>query len=126
MTEFELHQVLIHTRAEFDQPTFLLVFLSVGFITIGLWQTGRLPVFQVRMLQVLFVGITGFLWLRAYAAIVRLRKISAELRELETVFDYANPTLQIPTYFGRMSLWLLCLVVALYFLNRAINRSDVR
>ncbi len=119
MTEYELHQLIVHTRAEFDQPTFLLIVLSVAFIALGIFRANRLTAVQVRVLQLLYLSMAGFLWLRAYAAIVRLRKLSAELRELETVFDYANVSLQITTYFSRISLLVICLAATIYFLNVA-------
>ena len=119
MTEYELHELVVATRAEFDQPTFLLIVLSAAFIYLGLQRPAELPALQVRLLQLLYSVIAGFLWLRTYAAIVRLRKLSAELRELEPVFDYANASLQVATYFSRMAMIVICVAVTLYFLERA-------
>ena len=119
MTEYELHELVVATRAEFDLPTFLLIVLSAAFVYLGLQRTAQLPVLPVRLLQLLYSAVAGFLWLRAYAAIVRLRKLSAELRELEPVFDYANASLQVTTYFSRMTMIVICVAVTLYFLERA-------
>ena len=123
MSEFEIHQLVIETRWEFAVPTLAILFVSMGFMAIGLWRTGGLDRIGVRLLQLSYVAIVALLTLRGYAAVVRAIKLTAVLRETipHIQFDYMNPTVQYPTVVIRLGTLAILLVVTLFLLNRAIR-----
>ena len=123
MSEFEIHQLVIETRWEFAVPTLAILFVSMGFMAIGLWRTGGLDRIGVRLLQLSYVAIVALLTLRGYAAVVRAIKLTAVLRQSipHIQFDYMNPTVQYPTVVIRLGTLAILLVVTLFLLNRAIR-----
>ena len=123
MSEFEIQQLVIETRWEFAVPTLAILFVSMGFMAIGLWRTGGLDRIGVRLLQLSYVAIVALLTLRGYAAVVRAIKLTAVLRQSipHIQFDYMNPTVQYPTVVIRLGTLAILLVVTLFLLNRAIR-----
>ena len=123
MSEFEIHQLVIETRWEFAVPTLAILFVSMGFMAIGLWRTGGLDRIGVRLLQLSYVAIVALLTLRGYAAVVRAIKLTAVLRQSipHIQFDYMNPAVQYPTVVIRLGTLAILLVVTLFLLNRAIR-----
>ena len=123
MSEFEIHKLVIETRWEFAVPTLTILFVSMGFMAIGIWRTGGLDRISVRLLQLSYVAVVALLTLRGYAAVVRAIKLTAVLRETipHIQFDYMNPTVQYPTVVIRLGTLAILLVVTLFLLNRAIK-----
>ncbi|MEP7243154.1 MAG: hypothetical protein ABI885_05650 [Gammaproteobacteria bacterium] len=110
-TEFEVQQLLIATRWEFDVPTMLFVIVSMAFIAIGVWRSGRLDVISAPLLQVAYVVVSGFMFIRAYAAIVRARTLGALLTDLTPAFEIANSVLQQATFYLRNGTFLVLFLV---------------
>ena len=125
MSEFEIHKLVIETRWEFAVPTLTILFVSMGFMAIGIWRTGALDRISVRLLQLSYVAVVALLTLRGYAAVVRAIKLTAVLRETipHIQFDYMNPTVQYPTVVIRLGTLAILLVVTLFLLNRAIKAN---
>ncbi len=125
MSEFEIHQLVIESRWEFAVPTLALVFVSMGFMAVGIWRPGGLDRLSVRLLQLTYLVLAAFLFIRGYAAVLRAIKLTAVLRETipNMQFDYMNPAVQTPTLVLRLGALVLLLVVTLFLLNRAV-RSD--
>ena len=125
MSEFEIHKLVIETRWEFAVPTLTILFVSMGFMAIGIWRTGGLDRISVRLLQLSYVAVVALLTLRGYAAVVRAIKLTAVLRETipHIQFDYMNPTVQYPTVVIRLGTLAILLVVTLFLLNRAIKAN---
>ena len=125
MSEFEIQQLVIETRWEFAVPSLALVFVSMGFMAVGIWRPGGLDRLSVRLLQVTYVVLVAFLAIRGYAAVVRAIKLTAVLRKTipNVQFDYMNPAVQTPTVIIRLAALVILLVVTLFLLNRAI-KSD--
>ena len=123
MSEFEIHKLVIETRWEFAVPTLAILFVSMGFMAIGIWRTGGLDRIGVRLLQLSYVAIVALLTLRGYAAVVRAIKLTAVLRQSipHIQFDYMNPAVQYPTVVIRLGTLAILLVVTLFLLNRAIR-----
>ena len=123
MSEFEIHKLVIETRWEFAVPTLTILFVSMGFMAIGIWRTGGLDRISVRLLQLSYVAVVALLTLRGYAAVVRAIKLTAVLRQSipHIQFDYMNPTVQYPTVVIRLGTLAILLVVTLFLLNRAIK-----
>ena len=123
MSEYEIHQLVIETRWEFAVPTLTILFVSMGFMAIGIWRTGGLDRISVRLLQLSYVAVVALLTLRGYAAVVRAIKLTAVLRETipHMQFDYMNPAVQYPTVVIRLGTLAILLVVTLFLLNRAIK-----
>ena len=123
MSEFEIHKLVIETRWEFAVPTLAILFVSMGFMAVGIWRSGGLDRISVRLLQLSYVAVVALLTLRGYAAVVRAIKLTAVLRETipHIQFDYMNPTVQYPTVVIRLGTLAILLVVTLFLLNRAIK-----
>ena len=125
MSEFEIHKIVIETRWEFAVPTLAILFVSMGFMAVGIWRTGGLDRISVRLLQLSYVAIVALLTLRGYAAVVRAIKLTAVLRQSipHIQFDYMNPAVQYPTVVIRLGTLAILLVVTLFLLNRAIKAN---
>lgn len=123
MTEYELQNLIIATRWEFDIPTLFLVAVSIAYIAIGLWRSRSLSLLHVILLQISYLLIAAFMWVRAYAAIVRMLKVSNLLVESDPSFQYWNFAIQIPTYYSRMSLFFILTLITLFVLFGAWRRN---
>jgi hypothetical protein len=125
VSEFEIQQLVIETRWEFAVPSLALVFVSMGFMAVGIWRPGAMDRLSVRLLQVTYVVLVAFLAIRGYAAVLRAIKLTAVLRATipNAQFDYMNPAVQTPTVIIRLAALVILLVVTLFLLNRAI-KSD--
>ena len=118
MTEFEIQQLLIQSRWEFDVATYLFIFSSLSFMAIG---TG-LKVFHDslnnKVLQLSYLIVSLFFMIRAYAAIIRGQKLGGLLVEMDPVFEFWNPALQSPTWYIRWATFLIVLITIVLVLNR--------
>ena len=119
MSEFEIQQLIIASRWEFDVPTLVLIFVSMGGMSVGITRPQSLPVLSVRLLQIAFLIVVGFLYIRAFAAIVRLRKVSYLLIENEPAFEYWNISIQMPTFWLRNALFIMVPLITLLLLERS-------
>jgi len=125
MSEYEIHQLVIETRWEFGVPTLAILFVSMSYMAVGVWRTGGLDAFSVRLLQLSYVAMVALLTLRGYAAVIRAIKLTAALRQSipHIQFDYMNPAVQMPTVVLRLGTLVILIVVTLFLLNRAIKRD---
>jgi len=119
VTEFELQQLFIATRWEFDIPAMLLVGFSLAFIAVRTSSASLLQGYRTYLYSAAYLFVAGFLFVRAYAAVGRAQKLSALLRSVDPAFEVSNPALQLPTYFFRYGLFTVVIVVTLYLLLRA-------
>ena len=126
MTEFEVQQLLVATRWEFDVPTFFFVLVSMGFMAVGVFRPAALTALNVRFLQIAYALISGFMLLRCAAAIVRLKKLSVMLLEMDPTFEYWNRSLQMPTLYARIALFLVVFLLTLFLLNTARRGRTVQ
>jgi hypothetical protein len=120
VSEFEIPQLLIATRWEFDVTNLFFIVLSAFFVALGIFKEKALEPMVGRALQLGYVVVSLFLWLRTYAAIVRGQNLGRLLAELDPVFQIANPALQQPTWYLRIATFVVMGVVTLYVLDRAI------
>ncbi len=125
MSEYEIHQLVIESRWEFGVPTLAILFVSMGYMAVGVWRTGGLDALSVRLLQLSYVAIVALLALRGYAAVIRAIKLTAVLRQSipHIQFDYMYPAIQYPTVVLRLATLVILLGVTLFMLNRAIKPS---
>ena len=119
MSEFEIQQLFIATRWEFDIPTMLFVFASLAFISLGLKFRGTMDKWDVRLLQLAYVFCSGFLFVRAQAAIVRASRLTELLMSTKPAFTIATPAFQQPTYFFRYGSFIVLFVVTLVVIQRS-------
>lgn len=128
MSEFEIHKLVIATRWEFTVPTLAIIFVSMGYMAVGIWSTGDLDRLSVRLLQLSYVALMVLLTIRGYAAVVRAIKLTAVLTQSipDMQFNYMNPAIQYPTIIIRLATLVILLVTTLYLLNRAIKPGLTR
>lgn len=128
MSEFEIHQLVILTRWEFAVPTLAILFVSMGYMAVGIWRTGNLDRLSVRLLQLSYVALVVLLTIRGYAAVARAIKLTGLLMQSipDVQFNYMNPAIQYPTVIIRLATLVILLVVTLFLLNRAIKPGTER
>ena len=124
-TEFFLQQLIVATRWEFDIPTFLLMAFSIVFMWLAISKRRSLDISSMLLLQLSYLSISAFLYIRFYAAVIRLRKLSYVLVEQNPTFEYWNQAVQMPTYWSRNLLFLV-LTVATVNLLLQTRREQAR
>jgi uncharacterized MnhB-related membrane protein len=125
MSEYEIHQLVIETRWEFAVPTLTIIFVSMGYMAVGIWRAGGLDRLSVRLLQLSYIALVALLAIRGYAAVIRAIKLTAVLMQTipHVQFNYMYPAIQHPTVAIRLATLVILLVVTLFLLNRAIERD---
>lgn len=118
MTEFEIQQLLIQSRWEFDVPNYVFIFLSLACIVMGSIKGGFQHKLELRLLQLIYLLSSLFLIIRSYAAIIRGQKLGGLLVQMDPVFEFWNPSLQSPTWYLRLGTWIVLLVATLFILER--------
>ncbi|NND81747.1 MAG: hypothetical protein HKN50_04890 [Gammaproteobacteria bacterium] len=119
MTEYQLHQLLIANRADFDNAIVMVVLVNFLFIVLAMWKSGELPTQSVRRLKVMCLVATTFFTLRAIAGLVRLEFVIREMVQLESNRDLFVSVWQWPTLFFTIGAVVASPLVAMYFLSRA-------
>ena len=122
MTEYELQDLLISSRWEFDIPSivFLLASLTIIVFAPGV-KTDR---FNIRLLQRSYFVASLFLMIRTYAAIIRAQKLGALVAGSEPLFEFWNPAVQTPTLYIRIALFLVLIAATLIVLERTIQATE--
>lgn len=122
MAEYELQDLLIASRWEFDVPSLIFIFVSAAFMAIALGlKADRL---SVRLLQASYLVATVFLVIRTWAAIIRAQKLGGLVASSEPVFEFWNPAMQTPTLYIRIALFLVMTAATLLMLERAGKSPD--
>lgn len=125
MSEFEVHQLIVGSRYEFDLATLIYLLWALAFIF--LCRTDSKP---WKLPGALLVGgfyLTGaaFIALRCVAAIIRSIKQTALLDQTAHQFDFANPAVQLPTLVLRLVLAVVAPIVVIYFVSaKASPKQD--
>ena len=114
MTEFELQQLLLASRYEFDATTAFMTLL--GFMVIAL---SRLPFTrrERQSLTTLYLLVQSFCVIRIVAAIVRFGTQSALLTAMDTSYHPGNAWLQLPTVVIRVVLVAALIYLGVRFLR---------
>ncbi|MEN9704325.1 MAG: hypothetical protein RLZZ393_204 [Pseudomonadota bacterium] len=119
MSEFELQQLFIATRWEFDVPTILLMLVSLCIVSLGARARDAFGTRGILLLQLAYVFAAGFLFTRMQAAIVRAGRLTELLAATKPSFILATPSFQQPTYLFRYGTFVVFFLVTLVLLQRA-------
>lgn len=119
MTEYELHQLAAGSRYEFDGAT--LAFMAWGLAFLFLSRGERWPVSSGVLMGVLYLAGAGLLVIRCVAAMGRYGKQIALLNQLPAEYVLANPSLQLPTLWIRIALFVITPLVVLYFVRQKVR-----
>ena len=123
MTEFEIQELLIASRWEFDVATYFFILVSTVFLAVALSRPGGLDKTAIRLLQLAYVVITAYLYIRTYAAIIRGQKLGGLLVQMDPVFEFWNPSLQQPTWYLRVATFILLTATTVFLLHRAAEKT---
>ena len=118
MSEFELHQLILASRAEFDIATAIMLATSLGFIVIAQLRTAKWSVYARVMVIVTYVVASEIIVIRTIVSIVRFAKLNALLEAGDRAFIVTNLSLQLPTVALRLALFVSLFLVTVYFLYR--------
>ncbi len=117
MTEFELHQLLIRSRWEFDRASIMVLVLSLSVCALcRLRSDGMSARLRWGLTALTLVG-SAYFFLRGAAAIRRFLHQSQILESLEPLYWHGFVPLQFPTLIARVSLFVACIVIALLFIH---------
>ena len=117
MTEFEIHQLIIGSRWEFDRASIMIFVLcaSVGLISAtarnGLNLVARRALFWTTLLG------TGYFFIRGFAAMRRFALQNGLLSDIDAHFIHSFPAVQLPTLGLRLAFLAACLIVAIVLIN---------
>ncbi len=123
MSEFELHQLMIASRWEFDYSTLVVCGIGFLFAIVALAFQGRLKASHSYLMMAMCLVPSAFFGFRAFAAIVRFVKIKREMGEMTLVFDPSYQALQTPTFYSRMFILVLVPLIAIYLLKTAQSKE---
>lgn len=119
MSEFELHQLLVASRWEFEVPMLAYIAISLGMMALAICRRGVIDGLSVRLLQLVYIMLALFMGLRFEAGLVRGQKLGVMLRESGATFDFFNPALQQFTWYERIATAAVLFLVTLVALERA-------
>lgn len=122
MTEYEIHRLIMISRAEFDLAT--LVVVGLGFAAIGLsGPVARRGVSAQTWLTVILLTAVVLGGLRTISAVSRFVELREVLREMSPIYHPDIPALQLPTFYLRMALLLIVPAGSIYFIWWGRGRS---
>lgn len=118
MSEFEIHQLIVGSRYEFDFATLAYMGWALAFIIVSRIDDRRWSVAATWLMGSFYLVGAGLIALRCAAAVIRSMKQTGLLSQTAHQFDFANPSIQFPTLILRLLLGILAPVVVIYFLRR--------
>ena len=124
MSEFEVHQLLIAQRAEFDIATLTYVAVSGFFIALAILSKSNWEQRTRRLIFVTYLLISAFIVIRIAASIVRFGKLSIILESMDPEFWVSNITLQAPTLILRVAVIIVTAWLTVHIINRTGSRGD--
>lgn len=117
MTEFELHQLIIQSRWEFDRASIMILLLSAVVCVLSRLRSDGLSTKLRWGLSALTLVGGLYFFLRGWAAMRRFFYQSQILDSLDPVYWHGFAPLQLPTLFARLSFLIICLGIALLFVH---------
>lgn len=126
MTEFELHTLIMASRAEFDNGTVLVFLSNLLFCALALWKQGALDKKASNALIFMCASFAALFIMRTISAIVRFGWLNLELNEIEHMFNPTMPILQIPTVFARAAVVFGSTYVAWVLLRKTRKLEDTQ
>ena len=119
MDEFELHQLIVQSRWEFDRASIMIFVLCVSVCLLCRVGQNRLsPALRWGLTALTLTGSFYFL-IRGFAAMRRFFNQGQILQNLEPVYWHGYLPIQMPTLIARLSFLIACVVVALMFIRTA-------
>ena len=122
MTEFEIHQLIVGSRYEFDFATVVYMGWSVAFIFLSRMDDRSWSPKTLRIATWLYLAGASFIVVRCVASMLRGIKQTGLLAQTTQQFDFANPLLQVPTLGFRIAIYVMATVAALHFIRS--KRAD--
>lgn len=107
MTEYELHQLILASRAEFDIASLAMLFASLGFIFVANQGAAMWSTLNRRLFVFSYVIVSSLILIRTIASIVRFGKLNLILQSGDPEFLVSNVTLQLPTALLRIGFFIL-------------------
>ena len=120
MTEYELHQLILASRAEFDIATLAMLFASLGFIIVAHQGSALWSTFSRKLFLYSYLVVSSLIMIRTIASIVRFGKLNLILQSGDPEFLVSNATLQLPTALLRLGFFILVFWLTISIVN---NRS---
>ena len=124
MTEFEIHQLIIGSRWEFDRASIMVFVLCtvVGLISVCA-KNGLNSMVRGALTLMTLIG-TGYFFIRGFAAIRRFILQNELLKDIDAQFVHSFPAVQLPTVLLRVAFLVSCVVVALVLINANKAKED--
>ena len=113
MDEYELHQLAAGSRYEFDGATLAFMAWAAAFLFFCRDSGGHWSVSAGCLLGLLYLVGSGLLIIRCVAAMGRYGKQIFLLNSLPAKYVLANPSLQWPTLYIRIALFVIAPLVVL-------------
>ncbi len=118
MTEFEVQQLIVGSRYEFDFATLAYMAWALAFIFLSRRSDAPWDKTTYRLATLLYLTGAGFIAIRCLASMLRGLKQNMLLAEMTHQFEVANPAVQYPTLIFRLAIYIVPLIVALHFLRQ--------
>lgn len=124
MSEFEIHQLIVGSRYEFDLATLIYMVWALAFIVLCRSDDKSWSIPGASLLGGLYLAGAALIALRCVAAVIRSIKQTALLEGTAHQFDFANPAVQLPTLVLRLLLAIIAPVAVIYFLSKKTSAEQ--
>ena len=119
MGEFEIQQLLVATRLEFDLGTAVFVLLSLAVMALAASTRLCGDAISRRLLAAAYLIAAAFVFLRVLAAIIRFAKLMRLLGSSGASLEVTNLAVQLPTLALRGGVF----VIFIWLTLRVIRQS---
>lgn len=124
MTEYELHQLILASRAEFDIASLAMLFASLGFIAVAHQGSTLWGIFTRKLFIYSYVVVSSLILIRTVASIVRFGKLNLILQAGDPEFLVSNVTLQLPTALLRIGFFILVFWLTINIIKNLSKMKD--
>jgi hypothetical protein len=118
MTEYELHQLIFASRAEFDIATVVMLVASLGFIYIAGRSLKGWDAVTRKLFLFSYMVVSLLVFLRTIASIVRFGKLNLILQAGEPEFLVTNVLLQVPTALLRIGFFIILFILTIRMIKK--------
>ena len=126
MDEYQINQLMVAMRAEFDGATALYVLFSLAIMALVSFvseqRESRWNANISSWLYGFYAVIAAFIVIRGAAAIVRFAELSALLASMDPTYHPGFLPLQLPTVILRLVLLIVTTTVTIKFMRATLPR----
>ena len=119
MSEYEIHNLIMMSRAEFDIGTVVYIATGIALMCVVVLAKSNWSADTRRIITVVYLVVCGLIIIRIVASIVRFGKLNLILESMNPEFIVTNLYLQAPTLLLRIAVLILVPIATLRLVRQS-------